>query len=86
MIKENIGGKYSRITNANGYFGRNQAGIQYELNRAEAGIVRSIGSGSKQFTFYNETHGTLTIWASSFEEAWRQAKERGYTRKNHMKR
>lgn len=84
MGKGRYGGKYPKI-DASGYYGSAEAGTKQNPNPAEAGTGRELGIGSKRFTFYSETHGTLTVWADSFEEAWRQAKTRGYSRRNYMR-
>ena len=77
MGKGKYGGKYQRLTEpeSSGYYGTDIAGQRKE-----------IGQGSRRYTFYSDTKGTLTIWASSFDEAWRQAKERGYKRRRYKKR
>ena len=85
-VKRRRGGKHPRVVSDTvGYFGRNTAGTDREALPNTAGQSKTIGTGSKRFTFYNETHGTLTIWAESFVEALRQAKIRGYSRKNYMR-
>lgn len=79
-IKARRGGKFP-VFDARGYYGRNDAGIEPKFNPNTAGEYMEIGTGSRKYTFYSETHGTLTVWADSFEEAWRQAKVRGYSRR-----
>lgn len=80
-IKKYRGGKYS----ADGYFGENVAGNPRQPNPNTAGEKQEIGTGSRKYTFYREDRGTLTIWANSFEEAWRLAKARGYHRRNYKR-
>lgn len=84
MGKGKYGGKYPKVE-ATGYYGSNVAGTYREAEPNTAGESQEIGEGSQRFTFYSKTHGTLTIWADSFEEAWRQAKTRGYSRRNYMR-
>ena len=82
-IKRHRGGKHAKV-DAQGYFGRNTAGDKQEFTGKEAGVKREfVGSGSRQFVFYSETRGILTVLADSFAEAWRLAKSRGYSRKNY---
>ena len=85
-VKERRGGKYSRVTDASGYFGRNDAGTKQEFVGTTAGIKREfVGSGEKTYIFYSEFRGYLTIRANSFEEAWRIAKLRGYNRRDYKR-
>lgn len=84
-VKVRRGGKYAdRLVNADGYYGRNDAGTPDTFTPKEAGTKREfIGSDVKEYTFYSETKGTLTITAKTFEEALRIARTRGYRRKNY---
>lgn len=87
MIKRRIGGKYVRITDADGYYGRNSAGTKMEFLPNDAGIKREfVGSKTKEFTFSDTIHGTHTITATSYEEALRIAESMGYTRGDYRKR
>lgn len=85
-VKRNRGGKYSNVSFANGYFGRNDAGTSREMRANTAGQSRKIGQGDKTYTFYNKSRGYLTVHADSFEEAWRQARLLGYSKRNYRKR
>ena len=84
-VKVRRGGKYAdRLVNADGYYGRYDAGSLQNFVEKEAGTKREfIGSDVHEYTFYSETKGTLTITAKSFEEALRIANIRGYKRKNY---
>ena len=83
MGKGKYGGKYERITNATGYFGRNTVGNPQFMGEHGAGTKRKfVGSDVREFTFYSKTRGTLTIRATSYDEAWKLAKARGYSRKH----
>ena len=87
MIKRKIGGKYERVTDAIGYYGRNEAGNPQFIGSNEAGIQREfIGSRTKEYTFSDTEHGTHTITADSYEEALRIAESMGYTRGDYRKR
>lgn len=80
------GGKYP-IVDAYGYYGNNTAGTPRDIGSNDAGIKREfIGSGTKEYTFYSATKGVLTVRADSFEEAWRQAKARGYSNRRYKKK
>ena len=71
------GGKYPAL----GYYGNNTAGVPHEFEGKDVGTRREfIGSGENEYVFEGE-HGTLTIRADSWQEAWRIAKARGYKRK-----
>lgn len=81
MGKGKYGGKYPPI-DASGYYGRHEAGIPQDFTGQEAGTKREfIGSGTKEYNFYSKTRGILTVRADSYEEAWRIAKARGYSRR-----
>ena len=83
-VKARRGGKYPLVSESYpGYYGNDIAGTEREASSKEAGTRRSIGRGTTAFTFYSKEHGYLTIRASSFEEAWRLAKIRGYSRRNY---
>ena len=87
MIKRKIGGKYIRITDATGYFGRNDAGDQRYMGGGGEPTKREfIGSETKEYTFSDTVHGTHTITAQSYEEALRIAESMGYTRSDYKKR
>ena len=82
MGKGARGGKRSGSLLTGGYYGSNTAGIPREFEGKEAGTKREfIGSGSNEYVFYSETRGILTVRADSFEQAWRIARSRGYSRK-----
>lgn len=87
MIKERIGGKYVRITDANGYYGRNDAGTPMSANPNDAGDKRKKGKPLiNQYTFSDTAHGTHTIPAHNFTEALRIAESMGFTRNDYKKR
>lgn len=78
------GKRANNLYSATGYYGRHDAGTPYDLTPKKAGTKRKfIGSDVKEYTFYNESKGTLTITARTFEDALRVAKIRGYRRKNY---
>lgn len=86
MVKERRGGKYPKV-DATGYYGTNTAGVKREMGTDEAGVKREfIGSGTKEYIFYSETKGILTVRADTYPEAWRIAKARGYSRRRPKKR
>lgn len=61
-----------------GKYGKNTAGIKHELTEKEWGTKREfIGSGTTEYWFKKPNGGILIIRADSYEDAWRQAKERG---------
>lgn len=81
-IKASRGGKYSKINSGFGYYGNNTAGQPHKLIENTAGVKREfIGSGTKEYTFYSDTKGMLTVRADSYQDAWKQAKNRGYSRR-----
>lgn len=87
MIKRRIGGKYVRVTDADGYFGKNDAGNKrYKGGGGEPEKREFIGSNTKEYTFSDTIHGTHTITAQSYEEALRIAESMGYTRGDYRKR
>lgn len=87
MIKRKIGGKYVRLASADGYYGREDAGIKRTIGSDEAGVKREfVGSKTREFTFSNRTYGTHTITAESFEEALRIAESMGFSRGDYKKR
>ena len=87
MIKRQIGGKWVRVNDATGYFGRNDAGNKREIGQNDAGIKREfVGSKTKEYTFSDTIHGTHTITANSYQEALRIAESMGYTRSDYKKR
>ena len=85
-VKRHRGGKYSNVTFANGDFGRNDAGTAREARPNTAGQSREMGHGDGTYTFYSKSRGYLTVHAESFEEAWRQARLLGYSKRNYRKR
>lgn len=87
MYKRRIGGKYVRVTEARGYYGRNDAGNKHELVQKDAGDKREfVGSKTREFTFQDTVHGTHTITAKTFEEALRIAESMGFTHADYKKR
>lgn len=81
-------GKYSSANpEGTGYYGNNDAGTKREANPNDVNPFKRefIGSGEHEYTFYSATKGLLTIRADSFEEAWRQARARGYSRRNYKR-
>ena len=86
--KKRYAGKYPDLsTQRFGASGENDAGQSYALVPKDAGIKREfIGSDSNTYTFYKENLGYYTVTATSFEDALRIAKTRGYNRKNYQKR
>lgn len=87
MYKRRIGGKYIRVIDATGYYGRNDAGTKHALKPNEAGNKREfVGSRSREFTFSDLIHGTHTITAETFEEALRIAESMGFTQADYKKR
>ena len=58
MIKRRIGGKYVRVTDADGYFGRNDAGNRRYKGGGGEPIKREfIGSKTKEYTFSTVNQG-----------------------------
>ena len=87
MAKDRRGGKYGEGTSGRGDFGRDTAGQRHNLTEKEWGTKRKfVGSGDKEYTFYSETLGTLTISANSYWEALRIARSRGYSRKQYRRK
>lgn len=87
--KKSYGGKYPinvpRIL-LDRFFGKD-GGINYDFVDKEWGVRREfIGSGSKQFIFFDTIHGMIVITARTFKEAWRRAKELGYSSRSYLKR
>lgn len=84
-VKSRRGGKRAnQIISTDGQFGENTAGTPRTFIGKDAGTRRRfIGSDAREFTFYSDTKGTLTIMALTFEDALRQAKVRGYGRKDY---
>jgi hypothetical protein len=80
-------GKYfGQNLQAQGYYGTNIAGNVRHANPNDAGVKREfIGSGTKEYNFYSDTQGVLTVRADSYQEAWRIAKARGYKRRRRGK-
>ena len=81
------GGKRGKVIDATGYYGTADAGQKHEATAKDYGEARKfIGSGDKAFPFYMPGGGIAIIHADSYEDAWRQAKARGYkTRKRRRK-
>ena len=78
-VKDSRGGRYGKLTDTTGYYGRADAGQKHEATPKEYGDARKfIGSGDKAFPFYMPGGGIAIIHADSYEDAWRQAKARGY--------
>ena len=87
--KKKYMGKYQGANiEARGYFGNNTAGNPREANPNDINPFKRefIGSGQHEYTFYSDTKGVLTVIADSFEEAWRQAKARGYSNRRYKKK
>ena len=86
-VKTHRGGKFSGNMPNTGYYGTNTAGQKHELQKREWGTKREfIGSGQKEYTFYSETRGTLTVRATDYWEALRIAKSRGYSRRRYRRK
>lgn len=86
-VKVNRGGKRSKELFGKGEYGKDIAGQRHELKEKEWGTKREFkGSTSQEFTFYSKTRGTITIRATSYEEALRLAKRRGYSRRRYGRR
>ena len=84
--KKTYMGKYpSANPRGTGYYGRNDAGNPREANPNNVNPLKRefVGSGDYEFVFYSESRGLLTISANSFEDAWRIAKLRGYSRRDY---
>lgn len=81
-------GKYSGANpRGQGYFEGNDAGNKrYKGGGSTPDKREFVGSGQRPFVFYSETNGTLTIMADSWEEAWRIAKSRGYSKTHYRGR
>lgn len=80
------GGKHNGSLLGRGDFGLDTAGQRHHLTKKEWGTKRQfVGSGDKDYVFYSETLGTLTISANSYWEALRIARSRGYSRKQYKK-
>lgn len=87
MAKIGRGGRYGSTTTGRGDFGTATAGQKHQLTEKEWGTKREfVGSGDKEYVFYSETLGTLTIAANSYWEALRIARSRGYSRKQYRRR
>ena len=86
-VKTVRGGKRGRVTDASGYYGRADAGQKHRATPKDFGTAREfIGSGEHAFVFYRPDGGTCIIYGDTYQEAWRQAKARGYkTRKGRRK-
>ena len=86
--KKVYAGKYPGITKrGQGYFDNGDASTPRKIGSDTAGNKREfVGSGQQPFVFYSETNGTLTIMADSWEEAWRIAKLRGYSKRHYRGR
>jgi len=81
------GGKYAGSRMARGYYGTDVAGQKHELVEKEWGTKREfVGAGTEEFVFYDRVHGTLIVTARNFQEAWRIARMRGYSRRSYKKR
>lgn len=70
--KKTYGGKRAPKS-ADGYYGNNTAGDKRKFK----------GSNSAQYVFTRRGLGTLTVTATSFEEALRKAKSYGYSSKDY---
>lgn len=82
----NRGGRYGSNELGRGDFGRDVAGERHTLTKKDWGTRHEfVGSGAREYTFYSETLGTLTISANSYWDALRIARSRGYSRKHHRK-
>lgn len=86
-IKTSRGGRYGKVTDASGYYGRADAGQKHRATSKDYGTAREfIGSGDLAFTFYRPDGGLAIIHADSYAEAWRQAKARGYKTRKRSRR
>lgn len=86
-VKVNRGGRYTVTTQPYGYYGNDIAGQKHELVPKEWGTKREfVGAGTEEFVFYDRVHGTLIVTARNFQEAWRVARMRGYSRRSYKKR
>lgn len=87
MAKDRRGGKHGEGTSGRGDFGKDTAGQKHQLTEKTWGTAREfVGSGDKEYTFYSEQFGTLTVSANSYWEALRIARSRGYSRKHYRRR
>jgi len=81
-----------------GKYGNGDAGTPRYFKGADAGTSRQaganeaisfkrefIGSGTQEYPFYSDTKGVLVVRAESYEEAWRIAKARGYSRRRYKR-
>ena len=85
MDKGKRGGKYGRIRDANGYYGRHDAGDDMYFTPKSAGDnVGFKGSKLEIYTFSDNVHGTHTFTASSYEDALRQAKVFGFDAEDYV--
>ena len=87
MAKDTRGGKHGEGTSGKGDFGKDTAGQKHHLTEKEWGTKhRFVGSGDKEYTFYSEDKGTITVSANSYWEALRIARSQGYSRKQYRRR
>lgn len=86
--KKVYAGKYPEVTKrGQGYFGNNTAGNPQEFVPKDWGTKRKfIGSNTKEYTFSDDIHGTLTITADSYAEALRIAQSRGYIEEDYKRK
>lgn len=81
MSKGPRGGKHSSSGPNKRRPNPDEAGVKREFTPNEAGVKRKfVGSRTKEYTFYAPDGGTITITATSYEDAQRQASARGAVR------
>lgn len=86
-IKSSRGGRYGKVTDASGYYGRADAGQARRATPKDFGMAREfIGSGEYAFVFYRPAGGTCIIYGDTYQDAWRQAKARGYKTRRRRKK
>lgn len=86
-VKTHRGGKYSKGVTGTLAPKPNTAGQRHELRQREWGTKRKfVGSGTKEYTFYSETRGTLTVRADDYWAALKIARSRGYSRRRYRRK
>lgn len=79
MGKGKVGGRYGRMRETSGYYGNNTAGQAHKATPKDYGTAREfVGSGDLSFVFYRPDGGVAIVHGESYQDAWRQAKARGY--------
>ena len=86
-VKSHRGGKHYSSKGNKVHPRTDTAGQRHELQEKEWVTKREfVGSGQREYVFYSETQGTLTIRANNYWDALRQAKARGYSRRKYRRK